>query len=379
MPVEYRGDTVSGIEEMIPLEELREFEAPAIEWEMTTKRRLGAPQGCAPVLHQLAYIFIGRSVDAPKLWIAGGLLHDNTPVSGAGADDAGAMVRLTGEAAEQLSLRRRPPRAPSVLPLHLEAHGRSDVEAPTLVAKCWRSGRSVRVPGSLLPHGEGHGGYSEGLGSHTDPDQALRHGVFELIEREAVRRWWSGTVDAARVLDGAHLIADELGAPRLRKTLLLHVANANNVPVMIAASFDADGGSFCFGAAASETARSAARAALRELGATEFGLSLARLQSQNDTADKSNDLLLAERVDFDTFVKHHVACSIELNDVDRSIDLSSLENRDAFLSKLDIYSIELPTVAAGFKVVKAVSDLLKRENSKYTGGKVHGIFGVPIY
>ncbi len=371
---------------MIPLAELIEFEAPTIEREIRTNKPLDAPDICLHTLRQLAYIFAGRSMDAPNLFIAGGLLHDNTPVSGAGSGLRSALLRMTGEATEQLSLREAPPLAPPDLPFQLQSHINKGVDAHPLLAKSWRNGTLVQVPGNLLPYGKGYAGFSEGLGSHPDPAQALRHGIFELIERNAVRLWWSGNTDATRILGTEPLVAKELGAPRERSTLLLDVTNESKASVFVAASFDRNGRSFCFGAAASYSSYSAMRSALRELGATEFGLSLARMFRPNDGGPKSNDQLLADRVDRDPFLSNLTTSEVEMGCIDSSTRRPSAADWTTLLSELDIYSIHLQAVGPNFHTVKVVSEFLNPVKSDYTnqelkGGTTQGdgFFGVPIY
>jgi hypothetical protein len=124
------------------LHELCEYEAPDPRRALGTGQALPLPAGFDPVLSRLAYMFHGRSAEAPALTLAGGVLESGRPVSGAGHGAAQALTRLMGEAAELIAL-----------------------------------------------GAEGAGASSEGLGAGPDRDHAARHGLLELMERDAVARW----------------------------------------------------------------------------------------------------------------------------------------------------------------------------------------------
>jgi hypothetical protein len=360
------------------LVDIQEYETPNIDRELSTGAALDAPLFCLPVLCQLDYLFVGRCGSAPALRIAGGILSDGTPVSGAGAAARSALTRLAGEAAEQLALRQPPPLAPGALqPATLALPATA---LPPLRATCWRSGKEVAVAASALPDGSrGHTGYSEGLAAHTDPALALRHGVGELVERHAVRLWWAGARQG-RHLSGTQALTDEvLGPERVRRTILLDLTGEIELPVILAASFDARGREFCFGAAAGASGEAAARAALRELGASEFGLSLARQNAEAGRTDETGDLRRAAVVRHEPFMELLAAPG------EHALP-PNLPDWGRLYAALDIHAITLPLPDTGFTALKTLSGILQAHGAcrlrDLPGAKNtwdHGPFGVPIY
>ena len=137
-----------------------------------------APAFCAAVLRRLDFVFVGRPSVVPGMVVAGGVLTDGTPVSGAGRGRIGALIRLAGEAAEQLGLRA----AVDGLP--------QDQNVPVLD---WHGSRTGNLDRDVLPLSSFEtAGYSEGLAAHGTFSDAVQHGALELFERDAAAHWWAG-------------------------------------------------------------------------------------------------------------------------------------------------------------------------------------------
>ncbi|WP_417768058.1 YcaO-like family protein [Stappia sp.] len=111
-----------------------------------------------------------------------------------------------------------------------------------------------------------------GVAAGRDAASALRHALFEWIERDAVALWWRGGRPARgfpqEVLAEA-AISRQLAAWRCgrtqRRTWFLDLTTDLGIPVAAALSVDASGGRFAYGFAARGTPAEALSAALREL------------------------------------------------------------------------------------------------------------------
>jgi ribosomal protein S12 methylthiotransferase accessory factor len=142
---------------------------------------------------------------------------------------------------------------------------------------------------------------SLGCGAGPTPEQAALHGLLELIERDAVARWWRGATPARAVAleepaagRAAALLAtlrqDRAGA---RRSWLLDITAAAGVPVAAAVSFAPDGGGFCCGFAARAGGLApAAEAALLEMAQMELAhaLVLAKARTRGEAAHSPRDL-----------------------------------------------------------------------------------------
>ncbi len=211
-------------------------------------------------------------------------------VGGGGRDIGEAAGRLSGEAAEVLAQREAPttsdaPGNPALDALWTAAN------APLRVAAL-AEGRSVGVPAAAIFRG----GRAEaerapsappaslGLAAGPDPEAARLAAVMELVERDAVARWWhEGALP--RQLDlavaapaAADLAAMRRGAAWARRTAFLALGSVTDLPVVCALSCDGDGRGLAFGFKAATDPAAAARGALMELLQMEIGLELARLR-----------------------------------------------------------------------------------------------------
>lgn len=209
------------------LDDLTEFEsAEAVHAAM---RALAHP--AAAILPSpfalVDYLFWGRSRGHPGIWIAGGLTVSGQSLTGSGPTAGQALWGVAGEAAEH----------------------------------------AARAAAGLL--GAAHAGCE--FGAHPLPAQAAAQARFEAVERRAVRRWWQG-------LAGARALPPDGGGAG-RPALAVQIEAPPGFAVVLAASFDADGHGFAFGAACRGDAAQARGHAMRELAQAEFGLDLVRMRA----------------------------------------------------------------------------------------------------
>ena len=124
-------------------------------------------------------------------------------------------------------------------------------------------------------------GDSNGCAAGPNADAAKLAAILELVERDATGRWWYGRrlrppVDPA-CLRGA--LAEFL-AGRARMTRLFDITTDIGIPVIAAASAEADGSDVALGFAAGLGADAAATAAVTEMLQMEVSLTAARLMGE---------------------------------------------------------------------------------------------------
>lgn len=116
---------------------------------------------------------------------------------------------------------------------------------------------------------------TSGCAAGPTPDQARWRALLELLERDAVGRWWHG--NRRRPALPLSLLADDPALTgyltgRDRRTVLLDISTDLFAPIVAAVSFPDDGGPVAMGFAARRQAVPAARAAVCEMLQTEIGL-----------------------------------------------------------------------------------------------------------
>lgn len=217
---------------------------------------------------------------------------DGRPVTfaGCGLDPGEAFAACVGEAAEwsaqnarETPLAEADPRLPPVedfgFLLADPAAARGWIAVDELaVSRPARAPRDLFLAGAPLRLPLSHG-----CAAGPDGDAALAAALCEWVERDAALTWWAGE-RAARTPGGA---AEDAGRAWLavargdaadRVTHLLDIGEGSAVPVMVAASFDRQGGGAAFGMKADAEPARAATGALREMAQMEFGLRLAQMK-----------------------------------------------------------------------------------------------------
>lgn len=126
-----------------------------------------------------------------------------------------------------------------------------------------------------------------GLGASNSRDSAVCHGIYELIEHDAMALWWFGArLPPELILPPAlHASIDEYISKLRRreckrKHLLLDISCDTHVPAVAAVSFDEDGHCFSLGSAARASFSEAITAALREMCQMEYAHHLTRAKLQ---------------------------------------------------------------------------------------------------
>ncbi len=307
------------------------------------------PAFCAAVLRRLDFVFVGQPSVVPGLVVAGGVLTDGTPVSGAGRRRTGALIRLAGEAAEQLGLRA----AVDGLP--------REQDVPMLD---WHGAKAGYLARDVLPLSSSEtAGFSEGLAAHVAFSEAVDHGALELFERDAAAHWWAGATKAVLLSGTDDMVDGMLGAGRTRSTRILDVTCDTGVPAVLAASFDAQGGGYCFGAAARVSLVEAVEAAIRELGAAEFGQALEQSRGTDMTSEGAG--MTAQTLTLAQFETDMVADCRPLQ--------SQTEMRNGIpeqvwpdvLKENGVGIVDLGCVGGQFRVIKAVSAALQPGQETY--------------
>ena len=347
-----------GLTELM-LMDLEEYETPNIGAALGTGHVLPAQPTCWPILSKLDYLFHGRSPSAPKLVLSGGVTRNGIAVSGAGSTVEQALVRMCGEAAEQLALARPAlPEASGTLPKALTEHPGLNCAPTSWVEGCRLSDSSpIALPRELCRVGlPDRRHQSEGLGAAPTVSDAMAHGALELIERDTVHRWWGGVL-RARQIAADDLVVDLLGPDRPRRTVVLSLENELGLPVLFAGSCDPDGFNFSFGCAARPDPVDAVRAALRELVLSEFGLSLTQSRVTQKgfatlSASERHDLSLAERVNLDGLLADRTCGEAPLPSYSGDHALTET------YARLDLHYCLLGEIAPGFQVVKTLSERL---------------------
>ncbi|MFC6585141.1 YcaO-like family protein [Sulfitobacter aestuariivivens] len=116
---------------------------------------------------------------------------------------------------------------------------------------------------------------TSGCASAATLEEAKRAALLELIERDAVGRWWYGRVPRPEVPVAEFAVPGDVSAylsGRARQTLLLDLTTHIGVPVIAALSHAADGRDLGLGFGCHPNPSDAARSAITELFQTEIGL-----------------------------------------------------------------------------------------------------------
>jgi ribosomal protein S12 methylthiotransferase accessory factor len=256
-------------------------------------------------------VFTLRAEDAPGLFVvgaevdpAGAGVRDAAPasVSGTGVTFRQAFESCTGEGIEYVSQFATADDAiepmtaadaltgasPAVADLWLRLlpwRRRPEVGLTdwTIVADL-ADGASVRLPADICFRRPAEARdidppwpLSSGCGAATDHLLATLHGLFELIERDAVALWWRGGRRArlAPTGVGSETLSQVRAGATGRRTWLLDITNDTRVPTLVAASCDDSGFGLCCGFAARATAAEAADAAVREMAQMELAYRVA--------------------------------------------------------------------------------------------------------
>ncbi len=265
-----------------------------------------------PAMDAPALVVLGAEVDPP---VVGFENAPPTGVSGAGLTFRQAFETCIGEGVEHLSQyatmqdpieRRRPE---EVLPDGAEAlvalwqglvprrRNPAAELADWSVAADLADGSPVFLPTDLClrrpePVRDIDVPWPLGTGCAAGQDHfsATLHGLFELIERDAVALWWRGGAPPRLVLGeaGAGPLARLRDGTTSRRSWFLDITSDTGVPTVVAAACDDRGFGFCCGSAARPTLAMAADAAARELAQIELAYRLSAAKRDTQGAQSLN-------------------------------------------------------------------------------------------
>jgi ribosomal protein S12 methylthiotransferase accessory factor YcaO len=217
-----------------------------------------------------------------------------------------AVARCAGEAAEVRAQLQKPVVADLPPDPGIDSVWCRIEAGPRIAARNLTTGMAVGVPAAAVHLDATIAAFlrpaapprSLGLAAGPEREDAIAAGLLELVERDAVARWWydgvparlPDAVDAGNV--GAWLGRMRAGAPEPRRTTQLLLLPAV-LPVACALSFDADGAGLAMGFKAAEDVEGALHGAAVELLQMEIALAMARHRDALGTATPGDQSHLA--------------------------------------------------------------------------------------
>ncbi len=246
------------------------------------------------------------SEHAPGLVFVGAEVGGGVSASGVGVTLQAAFEGCVGEAAEYLSQvevegdvgLRAPLRAQGATfaalldPRQAEAldwvraHRLSDGSAAWVPADL-----CLRRP-SADARRDGYGPLSVGCAASASLPAATLHGLLEVAERDAVRRWRGGrrgrplALPHPAAIAAARLLAEFRQGAAGQATWLLDITTDLDVPCIAAVSCDLDGRAVAVGSACRPTMAAAARSALLEMCQMELATALAPAKPNETPLDR---------------------------------------------------------------------------------------------
>lgn len=214
-----------------------------------------------------------------------GARHDGLPgFAGRGLTRQGAFESCMGEAAEYLSFLQHADdpliRDGMVMATDLSDRSEHKVEAPLVL-------RHRDAPRATS---------STGTGAGASLEAAQLSALSEVVERDAVARWWrGGAVGRQMPMDDAFLSVTRAGFDR--RTWLLDLTPPHGIPVVGAFSAEPDGRAVISGYASRATVEEAAQTALLELFQMEVAAALAlrRRKQVGEAALQAEERLWIDR------------------------------------------------------------------------------------
>ncbi len=255
---------------------------------------------------KLDQLFIVNPPDAPGYFFAGGVMRlpdvrgqmQSHSVTGLGLTAAEALYAASGEIAEMEALyatggicgeagdgHAGVTKAEALLERLPASMADQRASLAWTAATCWADAQPVLVPVALCSGAASASvgaaplvALSEGCGAGATLADALTHGIFELVERDAFALWWYGgrptraiEFDTDADAEFTAFRGNVRGTNCTRHDLLLDITTDLGVPVAAAVSWDAAGRKIACGTAARSTYGAAIRAAYKEMCQLEFG------------------------------------------------------------------------------------------------------------
>jgi ribosomal protein S12 methylthiotransferase accessory factor len=223
---------------------------------------------------------------------------------------------------------------------------------------------------------------STGCGAGASPDEAILHGLCELIERDAVSLWWRGGLRGRAIASNsgsgqasAELLATLRGGETQRSSWVMDITTDLGVPCVAAISVGAGGKGFACGHAARPTRAAAVRSAILEMCQMELGQAViaAKLREGGEGALNAADrthLRRANLIDASCLLLHPT----HLLPVEEGGALT-LAAMVARLSSMGIepFVVELTRPQFGIPVARVVAPQLQLEPSPIMTKRLSGI------
>lgn len=215
---------------------------------------------------------------------------------------------------------------------------------------------------------------SIGCAAGPSRDEAVLHGLLELIERDAVALWWRGGRRGKLVgaEDREHveqaLLNRIRGASSRRRTWLLDISSDLGVPCVAAISADAAGREVACGFAARLSMATACRAATIEMCQMELGYSLIDMKRRQGGEQALNDrdrehLHRRERLDASCPMLQAVALPSLASPRPPGAVFEDLRDLASVLSRagVEAYEVDLTRPEYGIPVVRVLAPTLQLE------------------
>jgi len=309
-------------------------------------------------------------------------------VTGSGPDFGRAFESCIGEGVEFLSQfecdgdRLAPPSGAQLVDVFPDCDAAPDMSGEAIAATELVSGasallpfeRCIRPPGAAGA-GEGPFLYGTGCGAGESFAIAALHGLYELIERDAVALWWWGRrpgrpmpMEAAGLAEATGFLAALRQGERGRASWFLDLTTDINVPVVAALSADGNGGDIACGTASRATLGAALEAAIREMCQMELAYDVvrAKLAEGGEAALNATDrrhLERAEKINAGT-CRHLHPSGVPRRPADLETDGTPESALHAVAARLEAagavsYAVNLTRPAFGIPVVRAVVPALQ--------------------
>jgi ribosomal protein S12 methylthiotransferase accessory factor len=224
---------------------------------------------------------------------------------------------------------------------------------------------------------------STGCGAGASFDDALLHGLCELIERDAVALWWRGGL-RGRAIDersaagqaGAELLARLRGGSTRRTSWLLDITTDVGVPCVVAMSVAAGGRGFACGHAARPSRAAAVRSAITEMCQIELGQAViaAKLREGGEAALNAADGVHLRRAALIDAARCVLLHPTELPPAEEQ-GPKTLEAILGLLARMGIepLALDLTRPPLGIPVVRVVAHALQLEPSRIMTKRLAGI------
>ena len=216
---------------------------------------------------------------------------------------------------------------------------------------------------------------STGCGAGVSTAAAARHGLLELIERDAVALWWRGgrrgraiPPGSAAGLAAAALLGQVRGGGSGRVTSLLYVTTDLGVPVAVAFSVRGDGSGLALGMSSRESLAEAARSAIFEMCQSELSLHViaAKRRQSGEAALNDSDRRQLARAGMDV-----EGCGLlrAVGEADGDAVVDGIEDRLAERG-IVTYTLDLTRERFGVPVVRVIAPGLQLEPCSVVGPRL---------